>query len=108
MATNNKVTKVIEETVDRVATTAEGVHKSIADLPLKILEQSDILRPSAKEIRRVVDRSIGALYDVIRDVNQKVGTLASDLLADAEAEPRRHRSPSNRAKKHAAPATSAH
>jgi hypothetical protein len=28
----------------------------------------------------VQDQTIGAIYDVIRDVNEKVGTLASDLL----------------------------
>lgn len=29
------------------------------------------------------DQTIGAIYDVIRDVNEKVGTLASDILEKA-------------------------
>jgi hypothetical protein len=27
--------------------------------------------------------SIGAVYDLVREVNQKVGSFASDILADA-------------------------
>jgi len=77
--------KLIQDAIDRGATTVEEIHKSIADLPLKILEESDLLRGPSKEARRVQDHTIGAIYDVIRDVNEKVGTLASELLAEASA-----------------------
>ena len=83
--TNGKktLTRLIQDEIDKGATTVEEVHKAIADLPLKMLEQSDLLKGTAKEVKRVQDRSIGAIYDLIRGINEKVGTFASDLLAEA-------------------------
>jgi histone H3/H4 len=83
MREKNTVTTLIQEAIDKGATTAEEIHKSIAELPLKMLEESDLLRRPAKEVRRVQDRAIGAVYDLVRDINQKIGTFASDLLAEA-------------------------
>ena len=77
--------RLIQEAIDKGATTVEDIHKAIADLPLKMLEESDLLRGPAKEVKRVQDHTIGAIYDVIREVNQQVGTLASELLAEAAA-----------------------
>jgi hypothetical protein len=82
------LTRLIQDSIDKGATTVEEVHKSIADLPLKILEGSERLRAPAKEVRHVQDRTIGAIYDLIRKVNEEAGTLAADLLAEA-----RHRGP---------------
>jgi len=76
---------LIQEAIDKGATTAEEIHKSIANLPLKMLEESDLLRGPAKEARRVQDHTIGAIYDVIREVNEQVGKLAADLLPEASA-----------------------
>jgi phosphoribosylformylglycinamidine (FGAM) synthase-like enzyme len=76
-----RVSKVIQEAIDRGATTVEDIHKSVADLPLKVLEERPVLRRPAKEVRRVQDRSIGAVYDLIREVNAQVGNLASELLS---------------------------
>ena len=75
--------KLIQDSIDKGATTVEEIHKSIADLPLKILEGSELLKGPAKEVRHVRDHTIGALYDVIRKVNKEVGSLASELLAEA-------------------------
>ena len=61
----------------------EEIHKSIADLPLKILEESELLKEPAKEVRRVQDHTIGAIYDLIREINQQVGALASTPLDEA-------------------------
>ena len=75
--------KFIQDAIDKGATTVEEIHKAIADLPLKVLEESDLLRRPAKEVMRVQDHTIGAIYDLIRDINKRVGTLASDLLTEA-------------------------
>ena len=75
--------RLVQDSIDRGATTVEEIHKAIADLPLKILEESEILKAPAKEVRRVQDHTIGAVYDVIRDINEQVGTLASKLLEEA-------------------------
>jgi hypothetical protein len=74
---------LVQDEIDKGATTVEEIHKAIADLPLKFLEESDMLKGPAKEARRVQDHSIGVIYDVIREVNEKIGTFASDLLAEA-------------------------
>jgi hypothetical protein len=74
---------VIRDAIDKGATTVEEIHKSIADLPLKMLEESELLRGPAKEVRRVQDHTIGAIYDVIRGINQQVGALAAELLHEA-------------------------
>jgi hypothetical protein len=75
--------RFVQDAIDKGATTVEDIHKAIADLPLKILEESELLKGPAKEVRRVQDHTIGAIYDVIREINQQVGTLASTLLAEA-------------------------
>ena len=74
---------LVQEEIDKGATTVEEVHKAIAALPLKVLEQSDLLKGPAKEVRRVQEHTIGAIYELIRDINDKVGTFASELLVNA-------------------------
>jgi hypothetical protein len=84
MTTERKnLIRLIQDAIDRGATTVEDIHKSIADLPLKMLEESKLLREPAREVRRVQDRTIGAVYNLIREVNQQVGSLASGLLAES-------------------------
>ena len=73
----------VQNAIDRGATTVEEIHKSIADLPLRVLEESDLLKEPAKDARRLQDHTIGKIYDVIRQVNEQVGTYASELLAEA-------------------------
>ncbi|HSP97973.1 MAG TPA: hypothetical protein VL049_12095 [Candidatus Dormibacteraeota bacterium] len=92
--------KLIQDSIDKGATTVEEIHKSIADLPLKVLEGSELLKGPARDVRHLRDHTIGALYDVIRKVNREVGSLASELLA--EAEKRRAAGPAAGSKRHAA------
>jgi hypothetical protein len=77
------LTRLIQDEIDKGATSVEEIHKAIADLPLKVLEGSDLLKAPAKRVRHVQDRSIGAIYDLVRKVNQEIGHYASELLADA-------------------------
>ncbi len=80
MSNRKNMADLVEEAVDQGATTVEEIHKAIADLPLKILEEIDILKKPVGEIRKVQDHSIRAVYDLIREVNERVGELASDVL----------------------------
>ena len=75
--------RFVQDAIDKGATTVEEIHKSIADLPLRILEESELLRGPAKEVQRVQDQTLGAIYRVIREVNEQVATYASSLLAEA-------------------------
>jgi hypothetical protein len=74
------LTELIEETVDEATTAVEEIHKSIAALPLKLMEESELLRKPVREVRRLQDRAIGAIYGVVRDANRRVTRLVSDLL----------------------------
>jgi len=72
----------VENAVDRGATTAEEIHRSIADLPIDVLERADLLEDARWELKKLQDASIGAIYDVVRGVNHQVAKLAGSLLQE--------------------------
>jgi hypothetical protein len=80
-----ELTRLIEDAIDRGATTVEEIHREIADLPLEVLERVGLFERTTEDVRSLQDASIGAVYDLIRDVNHKVGQLAGDLLAGASS-----------------------
>jgi hypothetical protein len=82
MSEEKTIRELVSEAVDRGATTAEEIHRSIAELPLSVLEQVGALEDSVKEVRKVQDHTIGAIYDLIRDINQRVSQLAAEVLED--------------------------
>ena len=81
-----ELTGLIENAVNKGATTVEEIHREIADLPLTVLERIGLFERTAKDVRSIQEASIGAVYDVIRDVNHQVTKLAGDLLAGETAE----------------------
>ena len=85
MSERKDIADLVQEAIDRGATTAEDIHKSIANLPLRMLEEIEVLRKPVREVRRVQDRSIGAVYDLIRQINERVAKLASDMLRKRKA-----------------------
>ena len=80
------LTTQLQDTVDRGVTGVEGIHRSIAELPLEVMERNGLLAKTAADVREIQDRSIGAVYDVIRDVNRRIGELASELLDGQDGE----------------------
>lgn len=82
-ARGSELASSIEDAIDKGATSVEKIHKSILDLPLRMLEENEVLRGPAKEVRRVQDRVIAAVYDAIRGINHQVGTLVAKLLKEA-------------------------
>lgn len=89
-----ELTALIEDAVDKGATTVEQIHREIADLPLGVLERLGLFERSREDVRSIQDASIGAVYDVIRDVNHQVTKLAGELLDAGGVSP----SPSRSAK----------
>jgi histone H3/H4 len=83
MRDNKSLLKLVQEAIDNGATTAEDVHKAIARLPLKVLVELKILRMPLKEASRIQDQAIGAIYDLIREINERVAKYAEQLLAKA-------------------------
>jgi len=78
------VKDLIQEAVDKGATSVEQIHRAIADLPLDVLEKRGLLGDEGKSARKLVDSSIGAVYETIRTVNREVGELASGLFEALE------------------------
>lgn len=79
--------------VDRSAAAAEEIHRKVANLPLKLLEQFDSLEGPVRDIREIQNRSIGAVYGAVHDVNHEVMHFAEQLLdgraARRKARPRK-------------------
>lgn len=87
----------IRAAVDRGADVAEKVHKRALRLPLAPFEGVEPLEGVVRDLHRVSDRSIGAIYDFVRDVNHEVVRLAEDWLAPrAAAKPRARRKAARR------------
>lgn len=75
-----ELTRLIGDAVDRGATTVEEIHLAIAALPVDVLERLGLFERTTSDVRRIQDASIGAIYDLIREINHKVTRLAGDLL----------------------------
>ncbi len=52
-ARGSELVTSIQDAIDKGATTVEKIHKSILDLPLRMLEESELLRRPAKEAARL-------------------------------------------------------
>jgi hypothetical protein len=76
---NQKLAKLVEEAIDKGANTAEEIHRAVMDMPVTVLESLG-LASAAKKVKKVQDSSIGALYELIHEINHSVGRLAKDML----------------------------
>ena len=79
-----KLKDLVQEAVDKGATSVEDIHKSIAALPLEVLESIEGLEESAKGIKEIQQKSIGGVYDIIRKVNSKVSEIADEIISKVE------------------------
>lgn len=75
---------MIQEAVDRGATSVEQVHQYIAELPFEALERTGLLKDDRLNLREKQRRSIGMVYDAIRRINQEIGQLISDQFENLE------------------------
>ncbi len=80
MSQPKKIADLVKKAIDKGATNVEDIHKQIAALPLKVLEEVKFLEEPVREVRRIQERSIGAVYDLIRNINRQAAKLASDML----------------------------
>ncbi len=79
-----KLKEIIQETIDKGATSVEQIHKAIAAMPLEALEKIEPLEATVQTTRKIQEDTIGNVYEIIRTVNREVGTLAKDLLTKAD------------------------
>lgn len=78
-----RIQALVEEAIDHGASTVGEIHQAIAAAPLEALGQLEPLEAVAGKAQDVAERSIGAVYDTIRRVNEQVGILAERLLTTA-------------------------
>ena len=79
-----EIAKLVEGAVDKGATTAEEIHRSIADLPISILPSLGVTEEASKEAKDIQDKTIGAIYELVRDINHEVAGLARDIINKVE------------------------
>ena len=76
---------LIQEAVDKGATTVEQIHKVIAGMPLDALAKRGLLQTEeADEIKQANEATIGVVYDAIRRINREIGELASSVFEAIE------------------------
>jgi len=71
----------IHDAIDSGVRAAEDVHRSIAKMQMAPLDRIDAIHEPLQTVQDFRDRSIGALYGTIRDINRRVEKLTSELLA---------------------------
>ena len=73
------LTRLIEEAIDKGADTAEEINRAILDLPITVLDSLG-MENTSNEVKKVQDGTIGAIYQLVHDINHKVADLATELL----------------------------
>ena len=79
LSDEQKLARLVEGLIDKGANTAEEIHRAVSDLPVSVLESLG-MEETAEDVKKIQDSSIGAIYELIHDVNHKVADLAADLL----------------------------
>ena len=75
---------LVQQAIDTGATSVEQIHKTIAALPLAVLEKQGLLDVDSEKRDELWDKSFGQVYDAIRRVNQEVGELATQAFEAIE------------------------
>ena len=71
---------LVQDAIDKGATSVEQIHKAIVDLPLSVLEKNGLLDVDSEQRDAMWNKSVGQVYEAIRRVNQEVGELASQAF----------------------------
>ncbi|OUS26846.1 hypothetical protein A9Q99_16655 [Gammaproteobacteria bacterium 45_16_T64] len=76
---------MVQEAVDKGATTVEDVHRTIAEIPIEQMERNGLLdADEAQEKRDLHHKTVGTVYDAIRSINRQVGEMASEMFEAVE------------------------
>lgn len=85
MKEEKEILGLMSDAIDRTATAAEDIHKAVVGFPLDLIEEVAFLRKPAKEVHRMQERFITALYKMIRDINRRAEKLANELIGEVES-----------------------
>ncbi len=72
---------LVQQAIDKGATSVEEVHQAIARMPIDVLERIAPGLPLTKAAGDVQAKTIGAMYEMIRVVNKSAAEIAGDLFA---------------------------
>ncbi len=72
MSLTTTIATNVHDAIDGVTSAVEGIHQSVAELPLEILGAVTPLQDTLEDIKKVQSRSIGAVYGLVRTVNRQV------------------------------------
>jgi len=75
--------RLIEDIIDEGANSAEDIHRAVLDMPVSMLENLG-LKSTSKNMKKLQDSSIGAVYKLIHEINHEVANLATRLLDKRE------------------------
>ena len=75
---------MVQQAIDRGATSVEHIHQYIADLPFEALERSGLLEDDRLQLRQKQQRTIGMVYEAIRRINDEVGRFVTDQIENLE------------------------
>ena len=75
---------LVQQAIDTGASSVEQSHKTIAALPLAVLEKQGLLDIDSDKRDELWDKSFGQVYEAIRRVNQEVGELATQAFEAIE------------------------
>ncbi len=64
---------------DKGASTAQGIHETIALTPFDLMERLGVMPELAAEGKRVTSTTLATIYDKVRDVNHRVSDYAVSL-----------------------------
>ncbi len=76
----SRIQALVEEAIDQGASTVGEIHQAVAAAPFAALSEIEPIQGVANTAQDLTERSIGAIYDTIRQVNEQVGVLAERLL----------------------------
>ncbi len=74
------VKDLLQQAIDRGASSVEAIHQQIAALPFEMLEKSGVIDGDRLQLRERQQRTIAIVYAAIRRINQQVGSLISDQI----------------------------
>jgi hypothetical protein len=80
-----EIQNVVSLAIEQGANSVEQVHQKIARLPLKYLERIEKVEDLAKDVSVIQEKTIGHVFNLIREVNTKASDITEDILDKVDA-----------------------
>ena len=80
MTQPRKIAATVHDVIDEVTAAVEGVHRSVADLPLIVLGEITPFKNTLDEVQETQDRTIEAVYGLVRSINAQVRRLTTNVV----------------------------